>query len=198
MRNTWLMIGAALLLVSGSVSSQGPAASPAPASVKSTEPAPFVIGPEDILTIFFWREKELSGEVTVRPDGNITLPLMGEVRAAGSTPAALGEEIQKLAARFLMDPVVTVIVRQVNSRKVYITGEVQAPGTYPLAGPLTAIQLIALAGGVLEFAKTDEITIIRQEQNQTRVYRFNYDRIARGQSLEQNLELRPGDTVVVP
>jgi len=166
-----------------------------------TSPVPtaeFVIGAEDLLTVLFWRDKEVSGDVTVRSDGMITLPLVGDVQAAGRTATQLTEDIRNLAARLLTEPVVNVFVRQVNSRKVYITGEVKMPGMYPLTSPRTVIQLIAMAGGVLEFAKAGDITVLRKDGNVSQAFKFNYNNVARGQSLEQNLELRPGDTVVVP
>ena len=169
-------LGALILVASTSASAQGPAASNRQVTTVDATVAEFVIGPEDVITIIFWRDKEMSGDVTVRSDGMITLPLIGEIRAAGQTPTALSREIEKLAAKYLTEPVVNVVVRQINSRQVFITGEVKAPGTYPLAGPRTVIQLIALAGGLLEFAKTDEIRVLRQEGNQSRTYRFNYGR----------------------
>jgi polysaccharide export outer membrane protein len=158
----------------------------------------FVIGPEDVLGILFWREKEISGDVTVRPDGVITLALIGEVRAAGKTPTALAAEITTLAGRYLTEPNVTVTVRQINSRKVYITGEVNAPGAYPLTGPRTIMQAIALAQGVLEYARLDEIVVLRDVGGQMRSYRFNYEDVSKGRKLDQNFELQPGDTIVVP
>lgn len=192
-----VVMAVALLVASPTAFAQGQAT----ASRVITSPdasAEFVIGAEDLLTVLFWRDKELSGDVTVRSDGVITLPLVGDVQAAGRTPTQLSEDIRNLAARFLTEPVVNVFVRQVNSRKVYITGEVRMPGMYPLTSPRTVIQLIALAGGVLEFAKTSEITVLRKDGNVSRAFKFNYNNVARGKSLEQNLELRPGDTVVVP
>jgi polysaccharide export outer membrane protein len=158
----------------------------------------YLIGPEDVLGIVFWREKELTGEVTVRPDGIVTILLIGEIHAAGKTPTALALEIQRAAERYLTEPNVSVAVRQINSRKIYITGEVNAPGAYPLAGPLTVVQAIALAGGVREFAELGSITILREERGQTRAMNFSYEEVARGRRLEQNLELQPGDTIVVP
>ena len=160
--------------------------------------AEFLIGPEDVLSILFWRDKEMTGDVTVRPDGFITLPLLGELRAAGLTPTALATAIQTAAGRYLTDPNVTVVVRQINSRNTYITGEVNAPGAYPLTGPRTIMQAIALAGGVREFANLDEITILREQQGQTRAFKFNYSDVSRGRNLGQNFELQPGDTIVVP
>lgn len=193
-------IAAALIVVSATAFAQGRAAAnqkpPAPAPVPDT--SEFVIGAEDMLTVLFFRDKELSGDVTVRSDGMITLPLVGDVRAEGRTPTQLSDDIKNLAARFLTEPAVNVFVRQVNSRKVYITGEVKMPGMYPLTSPRTVIQLIAMAGGVLEFAKKNDITVLRKDGTASRAFRFNYENVARGQSLEQNLELRPGDTIVVP
>ena len=158
----------------------------------------FVIGPEDVVGVLFWREADMSGDVTVRPDGRITLPLIGDLTAAGLTPETLRGQIQTAAAKYLADANVTVVVRQINSRKVFITGQVNSPGAYPLTAPRTVMQLIALAGGITEFADTENITIMRQEPGRTRSFKFNYKDVAKGKKLEQNLQLQPGDTVVVP
>jgi polysaccharide export outer membrane protein len=161
-------------------------------------PNDYVIGPEDVLGILFWREQDMSGDVTVRPDGRITLPLLGDVAAAGLRPEALKEELEKAAARFLTEPNATVVVREIKSRTVFITGEVATPGPYPLTGPLTIMQLIALAGGLNEYADSNNITVIRMEGARQRSFKFRYKDVARGMSLPQNLLLQPGDTVVVP
>jgi polysaccharide export outer membrane protein len=174
------------------------AAAPAAAAVVVPVPNDYVIGPEDVLGVLFWREQDMSGDVTVRPDGIITLPLIGEVKAAGMRPDALRQQIQASAAKYLTEANVAVVVRQINSRKVFITGMVQAPGAYPLTGPRTVMQLIALAGGLLEYAETDHITIMRDDGQRTRSFKFNYDDVAKGKKLEQNIPLQPGDTVVVP
>jgi polysaccharide export outer membrane protein len=134
----------------------------------------------------------------VRPDGKVSLPLIGDIAAAGLRPEALRDEIEKAASKFITDPNVTVIVRTINSRKVFITGEVMMPGAYPLTGPRTVMQLIALAGGLTEFADQGAITVMRTENGQSRSFRFNYKDVARGRSLQQNIPLIPGDTVVVP
>jgi polysaccharide export outer membrane protein len=160
--------------------------------------AGFVIGPEDVLGVLFWREADFSGDVTVRSDGRVTLPLIGDVTAAGVTPSALRDQIQTAAAKYLTDPNVTVVVRQINSRKVFITGEVARPGAYPLTGPRTVMQLISLAGGVTEFAKSNSIQVLRQEQGRTSAFSFNYKDIAQGRNVQQNILLQPGDTIVVP
>ena len=161
-------------------------------------PKGFVIGPEDVLGVHFWRDQEMSGEVTVRPDGMITLPLVGDIRAAGLSPELLKDEIEKAASRLITEPSVTVAVKEINSRKVFITGEVGKPGPYPLSGPRTVMQLIAVAGGLLEYADKDNIVVLRTVDGQQKSYKFRYSDVSRGKGLEQNIELQPGDTVVVP
>ncbi len=136
----------------------------------------------------------MSGDLTVRPDGKITLPLIGELVAVGHTPDGLRAEIQKASAKYLADANVTVVVRQINSRKVFITGQVTSPGAFPLSSPRTVMQLIALAGGLNEYADGDHITIMRG----TQILKFNYKAVSKGRSLEQNIRLEPGDTVIVP
>lgn len=178
-----------------------PASSTAPPVVTGTVaqlPSDYVIGAEDVLGVLFWREPDMNGDVTVRPDGMITLPLLGDVRAVGLKPEALKAELQKASAKYLADANVTVVVRQVNSRKVFITGEVRTPGAYPLTAPRNVMQLIALAGGLSEYAKGDEIRIMRTEGTTTRTLRFNYKDVSKGKRVEQNVLLQPGDTVVVP
>ena len=145
-----------------------------------------------------WREAEVTGDVTVRADGMITLPLIRDVRAAGLTPDELAEKIQVSLREFITDASVTVVVRQMNSRKVFITGEVAKPGAYPLASTTTVLQLIALAGGLNEFAEANEIAVLRVEDGKTRTFRVAYKDIAKGKKAEQNIVLKPGDTVVVP
>lgn len=199
-RSTFFGTAAATLLVAGSTTiaaQQGRLNERgAGAGVSSSEQ--FVIAPEDEIGILFWREADISEGAVVRPDGMVTIQLLGDVRAAGLTPAALASEIEARATRYLTDPKVTVAVRQMNSRKVYITGEVKAPGAYPLMGPRTVIQAIALAGGLIEYARSEAITLLRQEEDHTRSFKFNYKDVSRGRSLQQNLELMPGDTIVVP
>lgn len=171
---------------------------PAPASAPTAPPGSYLIGPEDVLGVVFWREPEISGDLTVRPDGRITLPLIGEMQAEGLTPEALKAQIQTAAGKFISDPNVAVVVRQTNSRKVFITGKVVTPGTYPLAGPRNVMQIIALAGGLTEYADAKNITIMRNDKGTIKSFKFNYKDIARGKNLEQNIPLQPGDTVVVP
>ena len=174
----------------------------APAGTSVEVPAEYVIGPQDVLGINFWRDTDMTGDVTVRPDGRITLPLIGDVQAAGKTPEALKTEITTAASKLFkqgQEPTVTVVVRQINSRKVFITGQVTTPGAHVLTGPLTVMQLISLAGGLTEFAKKKEITVIRTDAGgKQTVMPFNYSDVARGRNVGQNVVLKPGDTVVVP
>ena len=177
-----------------------PAAGKPAGNVSSTVPLPsdYVIGPEDVLGIVFWRDADMSAEVTVRPDGMITLPLVNDIRAAGLTPEQLREQVTAAASKYVADPNVAVVVKGLNSRKVFITGQVMKPGPYPLTSPTTVVQLIAMAGGLQEFADSEKIVIMRTENGKPVVRRFNYKEILRNKNLTQNLELRPGDTVLVP
>lgn len=188
-----------LSMLAGSINAQDRPTSYAPVVPPNTAvPKGFVIGPEDVLSVHFWRDQEMSGDATVRPDGMITLPLVGDIRAAGFTPELLKNEIEKAASRLITEPSVTVAVKEINSRKVFITGEVTKPGPYPLSGPRTVMQLIAVAGGLLEYADKDNIVVLRTTSGQQKSYKFRYSDVSRGRSLEQNIELQPGDTVVVP
>ncbi len=161
-------------------------------------PADYVIGPEDVLAIVFWRDEDMTADVVVRPDGRITLPLINDVHAAGLTPEALRVRITEAASKFIASPNVMVRVRELKSRKVFITGMVANPAQYPLVAPTTVVQLIAMAGGLQEYANRKNIRILRTENGQPRSYRFNYNDVMEGRRLEQNLELQPGDTVIVP
>ena len=161
-------------------------------------PPGYVIGADDVLTIVFWRDKDMSADVTVRPDGKVTLPLVNDVDAAGKTPEELRKAITEAASRFVEDPTVSVVVKTINSRRVYITGMVGKSGAYPLSAPTTVLQLISMAGGLGEFAHTKNIIINRMENGRQVALKFNYDDVQKGKNLHQNIELRPGDTVIVP
>ena len=178
-----------------------PAAAGTPATVAAQAVAPpsdYIIGPEDVLSIVYWRDKDMSGEVAVRPDGKISVPLLDDVQAAGLTPEQLRDRLVEASRKLIEDPSVSVVVRQMNSKKVYITGEVAKPGPYQLIGPTTVLQLIALAGGLREYADSKKIVILRTVGANRVGYPFNYKDVAAGKKLTQNIELKPGDTVVVP
>ena len=161
-------------------------------------PAGFVIGPNDVLSIVFWRDKDMSTDAAVRPDGKISLPLLNDVQAAGLTPAQLRDSLVAESKKYIADPNVTVVVKQINSRRVFITGEIGKPGTYVLSGPTTVLQLIALAGGVRDYADVKKIQIIRTENGKPVSHLFNYKDVMQGKNLQQNIELKPGDTVIIP
>jgi polysaccharide biosynthesis/export protein len=180
--------------------SSSPAASPvsavAPAAVDL--PRDYVIGSDDVLEIKFWKDDVLSREVIVRPDGKISLQLLNELQAAGLTPEQLRGAIVAEAKSIMEEPSVAVIVKQINSRRVFITGQVEKPGVYPLTSATTVLQLISLAGGLKEFAKEKQIVVMRSEGASPLAYSFNYEEVRKGRKLTQNIALKPGDTVVVP
>lgn len=175
------------------------AAAPAtPAGV--AQPPGYLIGSDDVLTILFWRDKDMSGDFTVRPDGKISLPLLNDVQAAGLTPEQLRDGLLKAAAPFMTDPSITVVVKAINSRNVYITGSVAKPGTYALTESMTVLQLIAKAGGLLEYADSKNIVVIhvdRRPDGQPWSEKVNYNEILDRRNLKQNIALKPGDTVLV-
>jgi polysaccharide export outer membrane protein len=177
-----------------------PASTATPAAPKPgvTPPSDYVIGPDDQLSIYFWRDKELSADVVVRPDGKISLPLLNDVQAAGFTPEQLRVRVTEDAKRYIEDPTATVVVRQINSRKVFITGEVEKPGPYPLTAPTTVLQLISMAGGLKEYANGKKIVVMRTENGRQIGYPFNYKDVINRKNMKQNIELKPGDTIVVP
>jgi polysaccharide export outer membrane protein len=160
--------------------------------------ADYTIGADDVLTIAFWGEKDMSGDVIVRPDGKITLPLINDVVAAGLSPEQLRVRVAELAAQYFQNAQATVIVKEINSRRVFITGQVEKPGAYPLTTRTTVMQLIALAGGLKEFAKGNRIVIMRTAGGRDVHFAFDYRQVVEGRNLDQNVEMKPGDTVVVP
>jgi polysaccharide export outer membrane protein len=174
------------------------AAAAAPRATDPVLPAGYLIGTDDVLSIVFWKDKDMSADAQVRPDGRIALPLINEVQAAGLTPEQLREKIVEESKKYMEDASVTVVVRQINSRKAFITGEVYKPGTYPLTSPTTVMQLIAMAGGLREYADSKKIVIMRTENGQPVSLKFNYRDVIEGKNLHQNIQLKPGDTVVVP
>ena len=140
----------------------------------------------------------MTADVAVRPDGKISLPLLNDVTAAGLTPSQLRDHLVEASKQYFEDPSVTVVVRQMNSRKVFITGEVNKPGPYPLIAPTTVLQLISIAGGLHEYADSKKILIVRNENGKPTSFAFNYKDVVSRKNLRQNILLKPGDTVIVP
>jgi polysaccharide biosynthesis/export protein len=170
----------------------------APRATDPVVPPGYVIGADDVLSIVYWKDKDMSAEAQVRPDGRIALPLINEVQAAGLTPEQLRQRITEESKKYMEDANITVVVRQINSRKAFITGEVNKPGPYQLTSPTSVLQLIAMAGGLREYANSKRIVIMRAENGKQVSLPFNYKDVVGGKNLNQNIQLKPGDTVVVP
>jgi polysaccharide biosynthesis/export protein len=169
--------------------------SPTPAAHDNT----FIIGKNDVLAVNVWKEPDISRSIPVRSDGKISLPLVGEIQAAGQTPLKLEQDIATRLKNYIEEPEVTVIVEQINSAKFNILGMVTKPGTYPLVSSATVLDAIALAGGFRDFAKQKSIYVLRQNPDgtQTRLP-FNYKEVIKGRNTAQNVPLQPGDTIVIP
>ncbi|MFZ0319553.1 MAG: polysaccharide biosynthesis/export family protein [Candidatus Sulfotelmatobacter sp.] len=158
----------------------------------------FVIGNDDVLTINVWKEPDISRSIPVRSDGKISLPLVGEVQAAGLTPLKLEKDIAGKLKNYISEPEVTVIVQQVNSQKFNILGQVARPGSYALANSPTVLDAIALAGGFRDFAKKKNIYVLRQTPGGESRIPFNYKDVSQGKNMSQNVKLQPGDTIIIP
>ncbi|MEW6184388.1 MAG: polysaccharide biosynthesis/export family protein [Thermodesulfobacteriota bacterium] len=158
----------------------------------------YLIGPGDVLSIQVWKEDHLSQTVMVRSDGRISLPLIDEIQAAGLTPLRLKEVLTQKIGQFVELPIITVMVREAKSFKVYIGGQVKNPGVYTLIEEISLLQLIPLAGGFTDWANQRKVLLIRKEGEKEKRYTINYKRIVSGQDIETNLMLKPGDTVIVP
>lgn len=213
-RQTGIAVAAALTWALGaSAMGQDQAKATLQADASATAPAPgsgtsatkdardprYVIGNDDVLAISVWNEKELTESVPVRSDGNISMPLIGEVQASGKTPTQLEQDISTKLRAYVTQPDVTVTVMQMNSRKINILGRVKKPGSYPLTTTMTVLDAIALAGGFQDFAKQGKVYVLRQNPGgrESRLP-FNYKNVIRGEYPEQNIRLEPHDTIVVP
>ncbi len=176
---------------------------PAPEMAKSapstTSDDAFVIGTDDVLSINVWKEPDLTRIVPVRPDGMITLPLIGDIKAAGSTPKQLQETIKKKISDYVPNAEVTVALQEVRSLKFNIVGQVNKPGSYPLTKPMTVLDGIALAGGFRDFAKSKKIYVLRTDASGRQVkLPFNYNEVIKGNRMGENVQLESRDTIVVP
>ena len=158
----------------------------------------YVIGAQDVLDVSVWKEPDLSRQVPVRPDGKISLPLLNDVQAAGLTPTELAAQITTGLDKFMTSPQVTVIVSQINSQRIYILGEVSHVGAYVLLPGMTVLQALSNAGGFSAFANLKNIYVLRQENGKQQKLFFNYKEVLGGKKTEQNIELKAGDTIVVP
>jgi len=197
-----MLVPASVFAQSGSGADSGAAnsAKTAPAAPTAAKPhdATFIIGNDDVLAINVWKEPDISRSIPVRSDGKISLPLVGEVQAAGLTPLKLEKDIADKLKNYISEPEVTVMVQQVNSQKFNILGQVTKPGTYVIANSPTVLDAIALAGGFRDFAKKKSIYVLRHSASGESRLPFNYKDVSQGKNMEQNIKLQPGDTIIVP
>jgi polysaccharide export outer membrane protein len=164
----------------------------------STTDADYKIGPQDVLRIDVWKEPEISRITPVRPDGRISLPLLNDVQAAGLTPTQLAGVITDGLKKYITNPQVTVGVTEINSRRVYVTGEVNKPGAFALQSGMTVLQALTSSGGFTQFAKIKGIYVLRTEDGKQVKHPFNYKDVVSGKHPENNIVLQPGDVIVVP
>ena len=215
MKSTWKAAVAAVILIGSIALAQAapqPAASSASEKIasdktgsdKATNAAStsqagpeYVIGPEDALHIAVWKEADLTASLPVRPDGKISLPLLDDVQAAGLTPKQLADSITEKLKKYLADPRVTVVVTQINSKRIYLVGEVVHVGATPMLPNMTVLQALSSAG-LNQFANTKRIYVLRTENGKQQKLPVNYRKLVKGEQIEQNYLLQPGDTIVVP
>jgi polysaccharide biosynthesis/export protein len=206
MKSAWHAVVAATVLIASVAFAQDP---PAPAAATSTPEkamaAPpssvagqdYVIGPEDVLHIAVWKENDLTATLPVRPDGKISLPLLDDVQAAGLTPKQLAVSVTEKLKKYIADPRVTVVVTAINSKRVYLVGEVLHVGAMPMLPNMTVLQALSSAG-LNQFANTKKIYVLRTADGKQLKLPVNYRELVKGQQIDQNYVLQPGDTIVVP
>ena len=182
-----------------SAQAQTDAKPPAVASrVADVDPSNYRVGPEDVLEISVWHEDALKKEALVRPDGGISYPLIGEVQAAGKTVLEIRQEITQRLEKFVPDAAVSVTIVKVGSQRIYVIGKVNKPGEFPVGRYVDVLQALSMAGGLTPFADSNDIRVMRRDGARQVVLPFEYSRVVRGDKLDQNIQLRAGDVVVVP
>lgn len=205
MKRTWITAVATLLWIASLALAQdaAPAASsPTPDAMASAPAASatgpeYVIGPDDVLHVAVWKEADLTATLPVRPDGKISLPLLNDVQAAGLTPMQLASSLTEKLKKYLADPRVTVVVAQINSKRIYMVGEVARTGAMPMLPNMTVLQALSTAG-LTQFANTKKIYVMRNQDGKQVKMPVNYRKLVKGQDVDRNYVLRPGDTIVVP
>lgn len=215
MKWSFAMLALTLLAIPpAAVAQETPAPSTAPVATGSAAPATaatskdestkdstdvnhYIIGPEDALQVTVWKEPTLSGTIPVRPDGMISLVLLGDLRAAGLTPMQLSADITERLKKYIQDPVVSVVVLGINSQRIFVVGEVGHVGAVSMTAGMTPLQAIAAAGGLSPFANSKHIYILRAVGNKRQKIPFNYKQALKGEN-KQDVSLEPGDTIVVP
>jgi polysaccharide export outer membrane protein len=212
MKRTWKAEVVALLVISGLAWAQsavpapsagssavGSSASEATTIAPSGSPAgpDYVIGPEDVLHIAVWKEADLTATLPVRPDGKISLPLLNDVQAAGLTPMQLADSLTEKLKKYVASPRVTVVVTAINSKRIYMVGEVGHTGAVPMLPNMTVLQALSSAG-MTQFANTKKIYVLRMQNGKQQKLPVNYRKLVKGEQMEQNYVLQPGDTIVIP
>jgi polysaccharide biosynthesis/export protein len=211
MNSACLLTGAWLLLIFGSpqeaqkqTAQEAPTQKAGAPSLGTVGPqvavndAEYKIGAQDLLRIDVWKEDQLTRTVPVRPDGKVTLPLLNDVQAEGCTPMQLAAAIGEGLKKYINNPQVTVTVTEINSRRIYVTGEVTRAGAFPLLPNMTVLQALSSSGGFTQFARLKNIYVLRVEAGKQVKHPFNYKEVVNGKNPEQNILLEPGDVIVVP
>jgi len=197
----WALMAAGLgvgLGLATTVEAAGDAAPAPTAAPAAAEAGGYGVNPGDILEISVWKEEDLQKQTVVRPDGWFSFPLTGDIRAEGHTVEEVRREVASRVARFVPDPVVSVAILEPRGSKVYVLGQVNRPGEFPINRFVDVIQALSIAGGTTPFAQLDNIKILRREGGTQVAIPFAYGDIAAGKRLQQNIVLKPGDTVLVP
>lgn len=207
MKRSWKSVVAALLLIGGMAWAQNatPATAAGSPTSDTTASAPsssqagpdYVIGPEDVLHVAVWKEADLTATLPVRPDGKISLPLLNDVQAAGMTPMQLADSLTEKLKKYVANPRVTVVVTQINSKRIYMAGEVSHTGAMPMLPNMTVLQALSSAG-LTQFANTKKIYVLRTENGKQRKMPVDYRKLLKGEQIDRNYVLQPGDTIVVP
>jgi polysaccharide export outer membrane protein len=202
---TWLLLclgsplGAQIRSAQDGTTEKARAGSEAATSPRSSvSDAEYKIGAQDVLRIDVWKEDQLTRTVPVRPDGQVTLPLLNDVQAAGLTPMDLASVISERLKKFINNPQVTVTITEINSRRIYVTGEVSRPGAFPLLPNMTVLQALSSSGGFTQFARSKNVYVLRVMAGRQVKLPFNYNDVVKGKKSEQNVLLEPGDVIVVP
>jgi polysaccharide export outer membrane protein len=209
MKRTWKLATVTLLLMGGLAVAQdavpaqpaaaaaAPAPSPSPDSIPTAGGPDYIIGPEDVLHVAVWKESDLTATLPVRPDGKISLPLVNDVQAAGLTPMQLADSLTEKLKKYVASPRVTVVVTAINSKRIYMVGEVSHTGAIPMLPNMTVLQALSSAG-LTQFANTKKIYIMRVQNGKQEKLPVNYRKLVKGEQMDQNHLLQPGDTIVVP
>ncbi len=193
----WLVLGLALMAGLGCAPQMNTTVEAQAAAAQVVEDK-YQLGPEDVIEVSVWKEPDLTKQLAVRPDGKISYPLIGEVQVAGKTVKQVREEISKRLEKFVTDAQVTVILIKTQNYKIYVLGKVNKPGEFVVGRPANVMQALAMAGGLTPFASPGKIIVIRRIGGNEQTFPFDYKSVAKGEFLDQNITLLPGDVVVVP